>query len=52
MKPDLGKFLYPRLQRGQRRREMFNHLVALLVGLALAGIIAAVMIHTGRTGGH
>ena len=52
MKPDLGKLLFPRLQRGQRRREMLILLAALLVGLALAGIIAAVMIHTGRTGGH
>ena len=44
MTPDLGKFLFPRLPRDQRRREMQILLAALLVGLAIAGAMAMVMI--------
>jgi len=52
MIPDLAKFLFPRLQPSQRRREMLILIASLLVGLVLAGIIAGVMILTGRMDGH
>jgi len=52
MLPDFGKFMFPQMQRGQRRREIRNLLAALMVGLILAGAIAGVMIFTGKTGGH
>jgi len=44
MTPDLGKLLFPRLPRDQRRREMQVLLAALLVGLVIAGAMAMVMI--------
>jgi hypothetical protein len=49
MTPDLGKILFPRLQRDQRRREMRILLGALLTGLVIAGITALVMIKMGKT---
>jgi len=52
MLPDFGKYLFPRLEREQRQREIRNLFAALLVGLVLAGIIAGVMIFTGKTGRH
>ncbi len=48
MKPDLGKLLYPRLSPDQRRREMHVRLAALLTGLVIAAVIAAVMYAADR----
>jgi hypothetical protein len=44
MTPNLGKYLFPRLQPDQRRREMHFLIAALLVGLVIAGAMATVMI--------
>lgn len=46
--PDLGKLLFPRLQRDQRLREMRILLAGLLIALVIAGITTLMMIKMGR----
>ena len=43
MKPDFGKWLFPRLSPDQRRRQVHVLLAAALVGLVVAIAIAVVM---------
>jgi hypothetical protein len=40
----IGKFLFPRLQPDQQRREMFIILAAIVVGLVFAGIVTLVIL--------
>lgn len=48
MMPDLGKLLFPRLQRDQRRREIRILLAVLLTALLIAGITTLMMIKMGK----
>ncbi len=48
MTPDLGKALFPRLQRDQRRHKMRVLLAVLLTGLVIAGVTALIMIKMGK----
>jgi hypothetical protein len=50
MMPDFGKLLFPRLQRSQRRHEMRVLSAAVLVGVAVGGIIVFLMIIGEKTG--
>jgi hypothetical protein len=50
MMPDFGKLLFPRLQRNQRRHEMRVLSAAILVGLAVGGIIVFLMIIKEKAG--
>jgi hypothetical protein len=40
----LGKILFPRLDRWQRRRQVKMIVVAVLIGLAFAGLLGMVMV--------
>jgi hypothetical protein len=42
--PDLGKQLFPRLQRDERRRKMRTLSIALLAGILVAGSLAVVFV--------
>lgn len=44
MLPDLGKILFPRLQRDERRRRMRTLSIALLAGILVAGSLAVVFV--------
>jgi hypothetical protein len=51
MKTDrLGKWLFPRLPPYRQRREIKTLLAALVVGLFVAGIIAAILILANSAG--
>ena len=48
MTPDLGKVLFPRLQRDQRRQKMRILLAVLLTGLVIAGVTALIIVKMGK----
>lgn len=50
MLPDLGKWLFPRLQPYQRKYQMRVLCASLLVGLIVAGIIVLLMILVQKSG--
>jgi hypothetical protein len=49
MLPDVGKWLFPRLQRDERMRRMRTLSIALLTGILVAGALAAAIILLNRT---
>jgi hypothetical protein len=48
----IGKILFPQLPRDQRRRRVTEITLTLLVGFAVAAIIAVVMLKTGKPVSH
>ena len=50
MLPDVGKWLFPRLQRDERKRRMRTLSIALLTGILVAGALAVAIILLNKTG--
>jgi len=50
MLPDVGKWLFPRLQCYERKRRMRTLSIALLAGILVAGALAVAIILLNKTG--